>query len=272
MTDHRDIDGYDRQRVAEMYDLDRRYHALKDIAFYADEAARSDGPVLELGCGTGRVTLAMAARGVEVVGVDRSEPMLEVLTKKLAEADDDAARRVQVLCGDVRALTLDRRFPLVAMPFRVMQHLVKIDDQMAALESVRRHLTPGGRFVFDVFYPDVGILARGGEPEAEDFPWTEIDGGLTIRRTSTISKVDLARQVLHSSVFYHVRDGSGKEERFEHAFEHRYFFRWELEHLLSRAGFAIESFYADFDRTPIDKPRFPKEQIVTARSDETGFG
>ena len=145
---------------AEYYDrVYRRYTA--DLPFYLDLAREVGGPVLELGSGTGRVTIPLARQGHEVVGVESSEPMLRAARDKLAREPRSVARRVRLVRGDMRALRLGRRFRLALAPFNVLQHLYTRQDLERCLGSVRSHLMPrAGRLAFDVLVPDVESLAR----------------------------------------------------------------------------------------------------------------
>src|SRR5262245_12593437 len=150
-------DTYDRS-IAQSYDAE--YAVIRDPsgdrAFYADLAREAGGPVLELGCGTGRVLLPIAREGLVVacVGLDLSANMLDVLR---AKGPPDNLSLVQ---ASMTAFDLgEARFHLVFAAFRAFQHLCTVDEQLAALACVRRHLAPGGRFAFDVFAPDLARTA-----------------------------------------------------------------------------------------------------------------
>ena len=141
---------------ADIYD--RVYADLNhDVPFYVQQALASGGPVLELGSGTGRVALALAAAGIEVHGVDVSPRMVQRAQEKAEAAGLADACRFQQ--GDMRTVRLDKRFPLVIMPFRSFQNMLSVDDQRAALATVKAHLEAGGCLAFDVFAPDPRMLA-----------------------------------------------------------------------------------------------------------------
>lgn len=135
-----------------------RYKA--DLACYLALAAESGGPVLELGGGTGRVALALAREGIDVVVVDRMPSMLERARERLAKESAAVRDRIELVLSDVRELALGRRFPLVIAPFNVFQHLYTREDFERALGVARAHLNPGGRLAFDVLLPDPDALAR----------------------------------------------------------------------------------------------------------------
>lgn len=148
-----------------LYEHPRYYdHAFRahraDVAFYAKLAQRVGGPVLELGAGTGRITLALARAGVQVLGVDRSTDMLARAKERVASLPASARDNVELRRGDIRTLRLRRRFPLVLAPFNLFMHLYTRDDVERALATVRAHLAPRGRLAMDVLVPDLGALDR----------------------------------------------------------------------------------------------------------------
>ncbi len=222
-----------------------------DVAFYVEEALRSGGPVLEFGCGTGRVLVPTAGKGIEITGVDGSEAMLRRLRAKLPEAD--------VRVGDMRDFDAGRAYALVTIPFRPIAHVIDAEDHVRLFANMRRHLAPGGRLVFDFFQPKLAFLAAP-RPEKLDFERTE--GGLRVRRySSTVPHP--SRQVNEVTLRWEVEDARGGIERQETRFEMRWFYRFELEHILARAGLEVEALYGDFDRSAFadDSP----EMIFLAR-------
>jgi len=141
---------------------------LVDLPFYLELAEQYGGPVLEIACGTGRVTLPVARKGIETCGVDNSQPMLQVLNQNLAVEPLEIRQRVSVHEGDMRSFRLDKKFPLVMIPFRPMQHMFTVEDQVAALKTAAGHLTDGGILAFDVFYPKFDMIwAKVGEEVEE---------------------------------------------------------------------------------------------------------
>jgi ubiquinone/menaquinone biosynthesis C-methylase UbiE len=223
-----------------------------DIEFYVERARESGGPVLELGCGTGRILIPTALAGVECVGLDSSPEMLAVLREKKPPAN------VQLVSGQLESFDFgERRFRLISAPFRVLQHLLDVDVQLAALANVRRHLAPGGAFVFDVFDPKLENMAQTFVPEGEGQAFTH--EGHSMRRYDSIRK-DLSQQVMSVTFRY---EGGPKELQGTSEVKMRWYYRYELEHLLQRAGFSDLTFYRDFAKTPWSSGG---EIIVVARS------
>ena len=246
---------YGDRFFAEIYDHVVPYRErLADVAFYVELACGAGGPVLELGCGTGRVLIPTARAGVEIVGLDGAGPMLALCRDKLAAEPEATRARVGLVEADMRRFDLDRTFALATCPFRPFQHLLTVDDQLACLAAVRRHLAPGGRFALDLFDPDLehltGELGRESAPE----PAFALPDGRRVLRRHRIVARDLSAQWQDVELIHDVRHPDGREERLVRAFRMRHGFRFEVEHLLARAGFAVEAAYSDFERRPLGAP------------------
>jgi SAM-dependent methyltransferase len=235
-----------------IYDAVPAYATRRDVRFYVDEAARSEGSVLELGCGTGRILLPIARDGHAIVGVDGSRAMLERCEARVRDEADEVRARITVHEGDVRDFDLGQRFALILAPFRVMQHLVSIDDQLRCLAAVARHLAPGGRFVFDVFNPSLAALVSHDGSEREDTPETRLPDGRAFRRMYRVSRVRWLDQVNETELIYYLSPSAGAPAtRYVQGFDMRWYLREELTHLLARGGFRIQSIHGDFDRSPL---------------------
>ncbi len=136
--------------IAELYDPWSR-SVVEDVAFYVDEARRATPPVVELGVGTGRIAVPIAAEGIQVIGVDSSAGMLDVCAERarLAGVTD----RLDLRVGDLREPPVEGPVELVICPFRSFLHLEDDEQRRAALDAIVRLLAPGGRLAFDVFAP-----------------------------------------------------------------------------------------------------------------------
>lgn len=241
-----DIEG-----IGELYDHVRLYGQRQDVPFYIEEARRSGGPVLELGCGTGRVLIPTARAGFEITGLDRAGGMLARLRENLAREPMEVRDRITLVEGDMRDFELGHQFALVTIPFRGFQHQVGIADQLACLESIRRHLAPGGRLVFDLFNPHFKYLVADRSDEKEDTPWTPMPGGRMLRRTSRVTAVDFIAQTSSVEIIWYVKDASGHEDRRVQSFAMRWFLRAEVEHLLARAGYRVVEIAGDLAHGPL---------------------
>jgi SAM-dependent methyltransferase len=202
---------------------------IEDVPFYVEEAVAAGGPVVELGVGTGRIAVPIAARGIEVIGVDSSVGMLD-LCRAQAEAQG-VSQLLDLRLGDLREPPVVERVPLVICPFRSFLHLAGDEDRLRAFRAARALLSPGGRFVFDVFEPSREDIAE------TDGRWLEREPGIFER-----ADWDLRRRTLTLSVH---RDSGGQG-----TFNLSWLSPAEWAALLREAGFAVEALYGWFDRRP----------------------
>ena len=148
----RDDSPYDP--IARLYDP-WSVSVVEDVEFYVEEAVRSGGPVLELGVGTGRIALPLAARGVPVHGIDLSEAMVARLRAK------PGAEEIGVTIGDFATTSAGRTFRLAYLVFNTIMNLTTQDAQVACFQNVGAHLEPGGCFAIEVMVPDLQRLPPG---------------------------------------------------------------------------------------------------------------
>jgi SAM-dependent methyltransferase len=224
---------------------------LQDVAFYREAAREFGDPVLELGCGTGRITMALAEAGKRIIGLDLSERMLERAAKKRAALSTEARERVHLVQGDMAGFDLGEKFRLAIIPFRPLQHLLEVRQQMDCLECVRKHLAPGGRLILDVFQTDA---ERMHDPvHMREMLVTEYNtaDGRRVKITERVAAFHRAEQINNVEMIFSVVHPGGRQERMVFAWPLRYFFRYEVEHLLARCGFQVAAEYGNFDRTPI---------------------
>jgi SAM-dependent methyltransferase len=251
--------------IAELYDHVTSYRNLPDIALSAEAARETGGPELELGCGTGRVLIPTARAGVDIVGLDLSPGMLQVCRRRAAAEADIVRSRIDLRQADMSGFRLSRKFRLVTIPFRPFQHLTTIEDQLACLRCIRRHLAEGGRLIFDLFNPSLEVLVnRPTGVESDDEPTFSTPDGRRIYRRHKLISADRFRQVNRSELVYYITHPDGREERVVHAFDMRYLFRFEAEHMLVRAGFAVEHVYSGFDKSAFGA-KYPGELIFVAK-------
>lgn len=218
----------------------------EDVAFYVERAAafsRKNRPasILEYGCGNGRITLPLAREGHAIVGVDLSEPMLRDLDARLALELAEVRARVQTRHGDMRALTLRKKFELVLCPFNTFLHLYEREDVERFLSRVRAHLAPRGRFLVDVSIPEPSELARPSSRLYRTRPF--VYPGVGRVRYGERFDYDGLRQVLFVSMHFEPESGS---PRFMTPLTHRQFYPRELEALLHYNGFRIDEQIGDF--------------------------
>jgi SAM-dependent methyltransferase len=222
-----------------------------ELVFYRELAAAARGAVLEIACGTGRVAARLAQEGVPVVGLDRSPEMLQVATEKTSGLGN--ARWVE---GDMRSFELGDVFGLVIVPGHSFQHLNTSEDQLACLKCIARHLRADGLLVVHLDHQDFtwlgGLLGeRGGrfEPAGEfRHPVT----GRKIRAFRAWSYEPATQTAVSQAMWEELGDDGQVVERLRSdPVRLHCVFRFEMEHLLARAGFEIDAIYGDFARGPL---------------------
>lgn len=242
------------------YELSARYYDaayaaidLVDVSFYLDLAREIGGPVLEIGCGTGRVLLEIARSGIEIHGLDQSPAMLEVLKAKLERESLEVRDRVTLHSGDMRSARLNKQFSLVIIPFRPLQHMHTVEDQLAALRTAAAHLGDDGRFAFDVFYPKFDTAFSGIGEERFEMEWP-VDGkpGTIIRRFFRKEFIDKIHQSFGGTFLYRTFEGD-QLVREETAPLHMTWYMYpQLRALFLLAGLEVVEEYGSFAKAPLD--------------------
>ncbi len=256
-------DYYQDMAIAAAYDAECVAQAvtIEDIPFYVDlakkagqfplsevgEGVRGRGSVLELGCGTGRVTIPIAKAGVEVTGLDSSLEMLDVARAKSAGIEN--VRWVQ---SDMANFELDQRFGLVIIPFRSFSLLLTVAEQQACLRRIHDHLLPGGRLALNFFNPDLALMASWLTDKRD--LWQKERASIERQRELwTKRRLSTAEQrVEGEDARLEPSDTGAVIARIERNLRLRYVFRYEMEHLLALNGFEVQALYGWFDRRPFD--------------------
>jgi SAM-dependent methyltransferase len=231
--------------VARFYDaVYARVRDGVDNEYYLSMMAAARGPVLEIGSGTGRLLREALRRGIDAWGIDANPSMVERCREQVPNG---ARERVSV--ADAVSMHLGRRFALVAAPFRVLSHVEAVEDQLRLLDTVHQHLVPGGVFVFDLYVPNLKLLLEG-MPETCDFDG-EWSPGRRLRRFVSSKPADLARQTNHVTMRFAWDEKDG-ERWGDWEFDMRFFFRFEVEHLVARSKLRLEALHGDFAEGPLD--------------------
>ena len=237
---------------------------LQDVAFYRDAARDFGDPILELGCGTGRITMTLAEEGKRITGLDLSERMLERAVQKRAALRVEARERVHFVQGDMTRFDLGEKFRLVIIPFRPFQHLLEIQQQLDCLNCVRKHLAPRGRLVLDVFQTDAERMHDPVHMRETLITEYRAANGRQVRISERVAAFHRAEQRNDVEMIFQVKHPDGRDERLVFAWTLRYFFRYEIEHLLARCGFRVVRLYGNFDRSPLSDSS--PEMIYVAES------
>jgi len=240
--------------VARFYDVVYAQVRTTDHDFYLKKILAANGPVLEIGVGTGRFFLEALKLGADVYGIDASDTMLGVLKKQL-----DSSQHSRISRQQAEDFSLERKFNLIIAPFRVFSHLITIDQQLRTLERIHHHMNENGIFIFDLFVPNMKFLIEGVN-ENVDFEG-EYAPGKKLRRITSFY-ADLINQVNNVTMRYEW-DENGKINSHSWQFQMRYFFHWEIEHLIARSPLKLETILGDYEENPLTNQS--KDFIVVCR-------
>lgn len=236
-------------RFSRFYDDDYRGYD-DDVGVLLELAQEAAGPVVELGCGTGRILLPLADAGVTVTGVDISPALLDVARHKLAAGG--LAGQVTLVQADLRAPDLPAGvFGLAICTSNTLMHVASPDGQAQVLAAATRLLAPGGLLFVDLFNPDIArLLEIDGVVELAD-RWHDVTTGAEVIKWS-VRSLDLAEQLQETLFIYEEILPSGEARRTVCPFTLRYLWRNEGELLLRAAGFTDIEVWGDFDASPYD--------------------
>jgi SAM-dependent methyltransferase len=248
-------------RLAVFYDVDNASKS-DDVDFFRQMAKRTGGPILELGCGTGRIALPLAADGHRVVGVDRSPAQLARAKQKAAAA----GVRLELVVADMREFALPEPFRLIIIAFNTFL-LLSPDERRVCLTRVREHLARDGIFVLDVFQPNPDVIAAKQGAIVHEWTRTDSETGRTVVK-SQCSEADV--DGVETTHLYDEIDTGGAVRRYVRTFRLHYVYRRELELLLAGAGFEVEAVYGSYELEPVT-PRAPKLLAVARRRERSAI-
>lgn len=242
--------------TAMFYDQLYAEQSALDLPLYRELAASANGSVLELGCGTGRVALALAREGHNVVALDNSQPMLEQFKSNLSRESEGVHSRVKLIEGSMVNFNLSQRFGLILAPFRAFQHLLTADEQRQCLMTVAQHLTPGGTYVHNVFNPNLEYIVKAMQAAPT---WQQVSEHALPEKQGIVRRyVQLqpqpGRQQHEICWKYEVYDYRGVlQQTSVDKMALRWQYRWEAEYLLELCGLEISKAYGGYDKRQLDE-------------------
>ena len=225
---------------------------LVDLPFYLELARRIGGPVLELGCGTGRVLLPIARAGIEIHGLDGSASMLRILQEHIQCEPTEVQRRIVLYEGDMRTFRGRRKYPLVTIPFRPMQHMYTLEDQVAALRTAAFHLSADGILAFDVFFPKFALLNKIGKEDLEmEWPVRSHPGRI-ICRYYRLDSMDKVNQTFSITFIFRTYEAGVLVSEETAPLRMSYYSYPQLNALFLLANLKIVEQYGSFAKIPLD--------------------
>ena len=228
---------------------------IEDIPFYVKNAKDYGDPILELACGTGRVTIPIAQNKLSITGLD----ILSTMLKEAKRKSKEVGVKIEWIEADMTNFDLNKKFNLILIPGCAFNSLLDLKSVEGCLMCVKKHLKPDGGFIFDAFNLDLEILVRDPSKIYPNAEYQDPDGrGLVIVKQNT--KYDKANQILLWRLTYSIDD---KIISKSNEMKLRMFFPQELDAILKYNGFEIDAKYGDFEYTPFDSN--PERQIFVCQ-------
>ena len=248
---------------AEIYDSIYSY-VEEDIPFFVEEAINYGGPILELGCGTGRVTIPIAKAGINITGLDISKKMLEKTSSKIKALKLDEPE-INLIHADMRNFKLNEIFSQIIIPFRGFQCLLTVEDQISTLINIKKHLNSKSRLIITLFVPSIYQMIRD-----EDVLYHYRDVIDPVNKSKNIiwnkNVFDQYNQIVNTRIIVDkIDNGYEVNNRIYRDFDLRYIYRWEMHHLLELCGFEILELYGDFDHSQYNESSLEMIWIVKNR-------
>ena len=240
---------------AQFYDI--IYDSIRshvDTDFYLSRIKQAKGRVLEIGCGTGRFFSKAIKQGVDIYGIDISKSMVKFLLAKIERGQHD-----RISIQGAADFNFPFRFDLIIAPFRVFSHLLTVEEQLAALNNAHDHLSDNGHLIFDLYVPDPKMIASGLD-NVVDFDGEYLPGKKMSRTVNM--KADIVNQLSDITMTFRW-DEDDRQRTESWNFKFRFYFRYELEHLIARSNLTLEKIYGDFNEG--DLTGDSKEFIVVCR-------
>ena len=250
----RKASGGSYRAIAAYYDPEYAHYdwLAQDVPYFLERLKR-DGRqrVLEVAVGTGRAGIPLAQAGHRVLGVDYDPDVLEIARRK-RDAVGLGDRELELVRGDATALELDApRFDWACILFNTFLNFTTLERQDAVLQGVRRHLKRGtGRLWLDVFNPNPALLAEDRSEGLDPFIFYVPEYERTVYKTTDVRR-EMGRQVQRVTFRYQWFDRDGVLHREQRAFELTFMFPRELQLLVERNGFELESLHGDYDASEV---------------------
>lgn len=250
-------------------DLIARYYDIlhgnleEDLPMWAALTQDAPGPILEVGCGTGRLLVPLAQAGHTLTGIDLSEVALSAAQAKLEAAG--LTGDVSVLRADMRDFDLPyKNFAVALLPLNTFMHCHTVEDQLATLHAIHNHLQPNGQLIIDLFHPDPLMLA---EVDGRLYFEAETVDDLTGHTVQWYWRhdIDLTHQMRHLTYVLDEIDSESIVHRASIPFSLRFVYRFEMELLLRMTGFLVETVYGCYELEPFDS-HSPRMIFVTRKA------
>lgn len=247
-----ELEGNLYQKTAMVYDFDNRDIVKDDIPFYQEYVENREGDVLELACGTGRVTLPLAENtGKNIIALDLSEQMLSCFQTKLDRDYRHLSRQITLIQGDISNFNLGKKFNTVLLPWRAFQYLTEAEQAENCLDCIAQHMTNDAIFIFDIFHPlnSYGQDWLGQETLSYDI--VDPQSGNHVVRFTRNEYSDPQNQIIKYSSNYQITDKDGRKTQLQDILTYKYYSYQQIKDLLHKRGFTILEQYGYYDRSDV---------------------
>lgn len=227
---------YDKGNEMKKYDIDLNFYEK-----YVNKHTR----VLEIGCGTGRVTIPLASKCESIVGLDLSESMLGILQEKLKATDLNYKNNIRLIKGDMTDFNLNQKFDLIIFPGLAILSLISEEQRIACLECVKKHMSDDCIVVIDQFNPNPDKLNVSSE--RLDFEYFDEGLGYSIKKYSIQKDHDSNEQVISMKYIYKIFNNEDLINKIEDDFKLGYLFNDQARNLFTSVGLKIKNVYGAYD-------------------------
>jgi len=221
------------------YDLDNN---KGNISFYLKYAREAHGEILELGCGTGRISIPLLQSGYKVTAVDNSKKMIDLLKQKLI--NHSYKKNIKLVHEDILEMDLRKKYDLIIMPFRVFQCFLTQSDQERALTNIKRHMQRGATLIFDVYFPNLQLLSD--IPSREKIVSKYVVDGKHLIKTYKSLSIDICNQVVNTEIVFYQLQNNRRKLLTKNTICMRYSFLAEMKYLLGLNGLQIDKLLSDY--------------------------
>ena len=237
--------------TARFYDLEERQDH-REVLFYLERASKLSGDILEIACGTGRITLPLAQAGFSVWGIDLYEYKMQLLKKKLHAMSSEIQMKIHLQQANMTNFTMNKRYDFILIPGISYQALLKKEDQIECLKTVYNHLKADGEFILNVFRPFKQLDQTWVQPEAVQWEKVDPQTGSAIQKSHIAKAIDVENQIIYPEYIFRVTHEDGTKEELREQLSLQYYYYEQITDMIQAAGFTIAEQYGNYEGGSIE--------------------